>query len=80
MWVVDSRVCTLEQSRQAGEKSQGLRVEGGSRVGRSRGWWGCCVDHRRPFLLCSSLYFHPRMTGNKEGGVSWVEHHKYICI
>ena len=35
MWVVDSRVCTLEQSRQAGEKSQGLRVEGGSRVGRS---------------------------------------------
>lgn len=32
-----------------------------------QGAWGCFVDHQGPFLLCSSLYFHPRMTGNKEG-------------
>lgn len=37
LWFVDSGVCTLEQSRQAGERSKGLRVEGGSRVGWGRG-------------------------------------------
>lgn len=40
MWVVDSGVCTLEQSRRAGEGSQGLRVGRGSRVGQSRGGGG----------------------------------------
>lgn len=88
MWVVDSGVCTLEQSRPAGEGSQGLRVGQGSRVGQSGGvGWGVggvgvgvlCRSPEAFSAVLKSL-FSSKDDREQGRGVSWVEHHKHICI